>query len=75
MENTLSPSWTVAQVMKAYPQATAVFVSLKTDCLGCHMDKFCTLEEVAVAYELPLALLLSRLRECGQDSIRRGEKA
>ncbi|MFO7584968.1 MAG: hypothetical protein R6W69_09570 [Anaerolineales bacterium] len=70
METSLDSNWTVAQVLDTYPHMTAVFMSLKTDCVGCHLDKFCTLEEVAAAYELPLALLLSRLRECVQDSIK-----
>jgi hybrid cluster-associated redox disulfide protein len=75
METSLDSTWTVAQVLEAYPQTAAVFISLKTDCVGCHLDKFCTLEEVAAAYALPLALLLSKLRECIRDSIKRGEEA
>lgn len=54
--------------MKAYLQVASVFLKLKTDCVGCHLDKFCTLTEVAAAYELPLERLLHQLCETIQNS-------
>ncbi len=68
MDSVLDANWTVAQVMKAYPQAISVFLELKTDCVGCHLDKFCTLSEVAAAYELPPERLFHKLREAIQNS-------
>jgi hybrid cluster-associated redox disulfide protein len=68
MDSVLNANWTAAQVMKAYPQVASVFLELKTDCVGCHLDKFCTLSEVAAAYELPLEQLLHQLREAIQNS-------
>ncbi|MEJ5225259.1 MAG: hypothetical protein WHV44_12450 [Anaerolineales bacterium] len=55
--------WTVAQVLTASPQLARVFLALKTDCVGCPMDKFCKLDEVAEAYDLPLEHLLEMIRQ------------
>ncbi len=74
MDSVLDANWTAAQVMKVYPQTASVFLELKTDCVGCHLGKFCTLVEVAAAYELPLERLLHKLREAVQNSTTRGEK-
>lgn len=69
MDSGLNASWTAAQVMQVYPQAIAVFIALKTDCVGCHLDKFCTLTEVAAAYDLSLERLLHNLYEAIQISV------
>jgi len=69
MEPILAANWTAEQVLKTYPQTVAVFLALKTDCVGCHLERFCTLEEVAASYELPLEILLEKLRESTQVSI------
>jgi hybrid cluster-associated redox disulfide protein len=58
---TLTPDLTVAQVLEAYPQAAHVFVSLKTDCVGCYLMSFCTLQEVADQYQLGLESILDEL--------------
>jgi hybrid cluster-associated redox disulfide protein len=63
METTLDTTWTAEQVMQTYPQTVSVFLALKTDCVGCHLERFCTLEEVAASYKLPRDFLLERLRE------------
>jgi hybrid cluster-associated redox disulfide protein len=59
----LSANWTAAQVMKTYPQAVSVFIALKTNCVGCHLDRFCSLEEVAASYEISPELLLQELNK------------
>jgi len=63
MDSALDARWTTAQVVKTYPQTAWVFLEIKANCVGCHLDKFCTLSEVAAAYELPLEHLLHKLRE------------
>jgi hypothetical protein len=57
----LTPDLTVAQVLEACPQAAHVFVSLKTDCVGCYLMSFCTLQEVAEQYQLNLEFLMAEL--------------
>jgi hybrid cluster-associated redox disulfide protein len=69
MESTLDATWTAEEVIRTYPQAISVFIDLKMDCVGCHLDKFCTLADVAAAYELPLELLLQKLRESCKASL------
>lgn len=73
MDSILDANWTVAQVIKAYPQSVSVFLELKTNCVGCHLNKFCTLNEVAAAYKLPIERLLHQLCETIQNSIPLGD--
>lgn len=47
-------SWTVADALNFYPQTTKLFVEWKTDCIGCYLNRFCTIEEVAAIYSLDL---------------------
>ena len=73
METTLDATWTAEQVMQAYPQTVSVFLALKMGCVGCSLERFCSLEEVAASYELSLDVVLEKLRESIQISSKRGE--
>ncbi len=42
---------TVAEVLKAEPAASSFFIGWHTDCVGCRLAHFCTLEEVIRVYE------------------------
>ena len=64
MDSALSADQTVEQVLAAHPGVSSVFLQLDTYCIGCYMERFCTLEEVASAYELRLEVLLGKLQEC-----------
>ncbi len=59
--STLSKDWTVARALQAYPQLRTAFLRLKTDCLGCQMERFCSLEDVAREYHLDLDAFLNEL--------------
>ncbi|MBN1453156.1 MAG: hypothetical protein JW963_19230 [Anaerolineales bacterium] len=63
MDTLLSQDWTVEQVLSTYPQTAAVFIRFKADCLGCMLEKFCTLEEVGRDYGLVLDDFLAALNE------------
>ena len=63
MSALLTKDWTVEQVLESYPHAADVFIRLKADCIGCRLDKFCTLEEVARDYGLDLEGFLADLEE------------
>lgn len=54
---------TVEQVLAARPGLTAFFINLKTDCVGCPMQKFCTLADVANSYAIPIDTLLEKISE------------
>jgi hypothetical protein len=59
---------TVAEVLESYPQASAAFLALKTNCAGCHLARFCTLEDVARTYELASHDLIDTLQGTAQRS-------
>jgi len=52
----------VASILQQWPQTNRVFLNQKTACVGCYLSRFCTLAEVATSYELPLDVLLEKLR-------------
>lgn len=54
---------TVEEVLGRYPEAWVIFTGSNMHCLGCFMQRFCTLQEVAEAYQLPLQKLLDDLEE------------
>lgn len=61
MEDPIRRNLTVKQVVEKHTQAIPVFIELKTLCIGCHMEKFCTLEDVAIAYKMPFDFLFEKL--------------
>lgn len=63
-----SSKMTVEQAFASFPGAAGVFLASRTGCVGCFLARFCTLEDVARVYELPLQDLLGKLRETLQPS-------
>ena len=63
MDALLTRDWTVEQVLLAFPETAEVFIRFKADCLGCRLEKFCTLEEVVRDYNLILDDFLAALHE------------
>jgi hybrid cluster-associated redox disulfide protein len=61
---------TVAEILESYPQTSATFQALKTNCAGCHLAPFCTLEDVARTYELAPRDLVDTLRGTAQSLLR-----
>lgn len=59
---------TVEKALARFPGAAGVFLAFRTSCVGCPLARFCTLEDVARVYELPLRDLLGKLRESLQTS-------
>lgn len=52
---------TVDQILRIWPGTAQVFLRYKTECVGCFMMHFCTLEEVAAIYALSLEQVLEDL--------------
>ena len=55
---------TVEDILKKWPQAIWVFRKHGTDCVGCLIQRFCTLKDVAETYEVELKNLLQDLETC-----------
>ena len=49
---------TVEQILKKWPQAYSVFMKHGTKCVGCFIQPFCTLKDVAEIYQLSLETLI-----------------
>lgn len=41
----------VADVLKSTPATAKFFISQRTDCVGCRLARFCTMEDVIKTYE------------------------
>ena len=59
----LQSEMTVEEVLKTWPSAYMVFLNGKTDCIGCFLQKFCTLREVADTYHVSLEDFIGDLEE------------
>ena len=57
--------WTVAEVLARKPDRAMAFIRLRTACVGCPLDRFCTLADVAGAYHIPLATLVEAVAGAG----------
>lgn len=64
----LSPRSLVADLIASSTLAAAAFLNLRVDCIGCSMNKFCTLEDVSHQYGLSLDAVINELKECVKGS-------
>lgn len=60
--------WTIDKVLKEKPSASAVFMNRNTQCVGCYMQKFCTVRDAAETYQLDLEVLVADLNECESEN-------
>jgi len=71
MKTIPGPDWTVRQTLRQYPEAASVFIQLKTNCVGCLLARFCTLQEVERDFHLQPGDLVQSLREfCSKSTAR-----
>ena len=61
MSAAISSKMTVDKVLTEYPDTATTFITLRTSCVGCHLARFCTLEDVAKDYGLSLQELMDKL--------------
>ena len=59
----LQPEITVEDVLKTWPSSYTVFLNGKAECIGCFMQKFCSLHEVADVYEVPPEEFMDELEQ------------
>lgn len=60
---------TVEDVLKKWPQTYSVFRNRKTDCIGCLLQRFCSIQDVADTYEFSAQDLLVDLEGCVRKPI------
>jgi hypothetical protein len=66
MNTLITSEWTVREVLQACPDKAQVFFHLKTDCVGCWLQHFCTLKDVSGAYTLEVGHLVRSLQESSE---------
>ncbi|MBN1454140.1 MAG: DUF1858 domain-containing protein [Anaerolineales bacterium] len=54
----ISSTIPVADLLTRYPLAAALFIELRVDCIGCSMNRFCTLEELCKYYDLDMKKII-----------------
>jgi hybrid cluster-associated redox disulfide protein len=59
----LQSEMTVEDVLKTWPSAYTVFLNGKAECIGCFLQKFCSLREVADAYQVSLEEFIEALEK------------
>lgn len=56
----------VKVALENLPHSMKVFQSMRMNCVGCHLAGFCTLEDAARVYRLPLQGFLESLLDAVQ---------
>jgi hypothetical protein len=60
---TLSSRTLVADLLASTPLMAPLFVELRVDCVGCSLNKFCTLEDLCDQYQLELETIIHIIQE------------
>ena len=60
---------TVEDVLRKWPRTYTVFRNRNTDCIGCLLQRFCSIQEVAETYELSAQDLVGDLEGCVRQTI------
>lgn len=58
---TIHTHMTVDELLQQVPGAFSVFLQNKTKCVGCFMQQFCTLQDVAETYQIRLETLIEQI--------------
>jgi hybrid cluster-associated redox disulfide protein len=58
---------TVDKVLQRWPKTFSVFMKHKTKCVGCFMQQFCTLKDVAETYQLSAEKLIDELNNVSNE--------
>ena len=58
---------TVDRVLQRWPQTFSVFMEHKTKCVGCFMQPFCTLKDVAEIHQLSVEELIDELKNLSNE--------
>ncbi len=58
---------TVEEILQKWPRAFSVFMQNKTKCVGCLLQKFCTLKDVAEMHQIPLEKLIEEIENVSDE--------
>jgi len=58
----ISSTILVADLLIFYPLVTSLFIELRVNCVGCSMNRFCTLEDLCKYYDLDLKKISDRIQ-------------
>jgi len=58
----LSPRILVADLLELSPLVAPLLIELRVDCVGCSMNKYCTLEELCAQYGIDLETLIHKIQ-------------
>ena len=64
--NSLNAQLTVDKVLQSWPRAFSVFMRNKTRCVGCFMQQFCTLKDVAETYQISVEKLIDEIKNVSE---------
>jgi len=67
-QQTITAASRVWDLLTETPALVDLFLELHLDCVGCSMEKFCTIEEVSSHYDLDFEPFLQRIQERIQGS-------
>jgi hypothetical protein len=59
---------TVETILKKWPQSYTIFRDRNTGCIGCFLQRFCTLQDVAATYRVSLPELKRDLETCANQN-------
>jgi len=63
----INPKTLVGDVLRHLPQTSHVFIGHHTDCVGCQLTRFCSLQEVSHLYNLDMQVFIAELRQYTQS--------
>jgi hybrid cluster-associated redox disulfide protein len=63
MNASITRDWTVREVLKACPETEQVFFHYETNCVGCWLQRFCTINDVCGAYKLDMNDVINKIQE------------
>jgi hypothetical protein len=59
---------TVEDFLKKWPLTFSIFRNWNTNCIGCLLQRFCTLHDVAETYNVSLQELADELETCVKEN-------
>ena len=61
MKIQIQSDWTVEETLRQYPQSSPGFIRNRMQCIGCYMQKFCRIKDVAEIYKVDLSAFMQDL--------------